>query len=117
MALTYLDVEAWRSRKIVPKERDAFNASYHYNEAAKLGYGKCPALLYFVQGVAMQRQQLLSLQLWTDMWAIHDERNEEIEAERRQAAEKLAKRPNRYVCAEEGCGITASTGKILQRCE
>jgi hypothetical protein len=116
VAMTLLDVQAWQQGKFAPTERQAFAAGYHYNEAAKLGYGKCPALLYFVQAVHPQRQELKSVQLWTAMWGIFEERNEEMDRERRKAAEKMAKRPNRYVCAAEGCGIAANTGKVLSKC-
>jgi hypothetical protein len=116
IAMTLLDVQAWQQGQFAPTERQAFAAGYHYNEAAKLGYGKCPALLYFVQALHPQRQELKSTQLWTAMWVVFDERNEEMDQARRKAAEKLAKRPNRYVCAAEGCGIAANTGKVLSRC-
>jgi hypothetical protein len=116
IALTLLDVQEWQRGQFAPTERQTFVSGFHYNEAAKLGYGKCPALLVFAQAVNPQRKELKSTQLWTAMWAVFDERNEEVDKERRQAAEKLAKKPNRYVCAAEGCGISANTGKILSRC-
>lgn len=116
-AITLVDVQAWQQGIYAPTERQAFAAGYHYNEAAKLGFGKCPALLYFVQALAPQRQQLKSMQYWSAMWAVYEARNEEMDAESRKAAEKLAKKPNRYVCAAEDCGIAANTGKVLLRCK
>jgi hypothetical protein len=116
VALAILDVQAWQQGMYAPTEKQVFAAGYHYNEAAKLGYGKCPALLYFVQVLHPQRAQLKSSEMWTTMWAIFAERNEEMREKRRRAAEKLARRPNRYVCAAEGCGIAASKGKVLLQC-
>ena len=116
VAMTLLDVQAWQQGKFAPTERQAFAAGYHYNEAAKLGYGKCPALLYFIQAVHPQLKELKSMQLWTAMWAIFEERNEEMDRERWKAVEKLAKRLNRYVCAAVGCGIAVNTGKVLSKC-
>jgi hypothetical protein len=54
--------------------------------------------------------------LWTAIWAEFEERNAEMDAERRKVAEKLSKRPNRYVCAAKACGIVANTGKVLLQC-
>lgn len=114
--MTYIDIHAWRSGEMSPTEREAFYAGYHYNEAALVGFGICPALLVFTQCLEPQRHEIVSMQLWTAMWKAFDDRNAEIEAEDRKAAEKFAKRPNRYACSAEGCGIVANTGKALLRC-
>ena len=47
------------------------------------------------------------------MWAVFEERNAEVDVNRQKVAEKLAKRPNQYLCAAKECGIAANTGKVL----
>ena len=84
VAMTLLDVQAWQQGKFAPTKGQVFWRRYHHNEAAKLGYGKCPALLHFLQAVELKSVQLC-------MWTIFDERNKEIDRERRKAAEQAGK--------------------------
>ena len=74
-----------------------------------------PSVVIFLQAVHPQRQEFKSMQLWTAMWAIFEGRGE-VGGGRWEAAGKLAKAPNRYVCAAEGCGIATNTGKVLPKC-
>jgi hypothetical protein len=116
VAMILLDIDAWQKDKFAPAEKQTFAVGYNYNEAAKLGFGKCAALLHFVQVLHPQRQEVKSSHLWTVMWAVFEERKAEMDAERRKVAEKLAKRPNRYFCAAKEWGIAANTGKVLLQC-
>jgi len=115
-AMPHADIGAWANGKSTPTEKQFYTVGYHYNEAAKLGFGKCAALLHFMQVWYPRRQEIKSSHLWTAMWAVFEERVVEMDAERRKVGEKLAKRPNRYVCAAQACGIVANTGKVLLRC-
>jgi len=51
------------------------------------------------------------------VWKAVAKREGEMEAERNAARLKRLTKPNRYRCATVGCGIEASSGKMLLRCE
>ena len=97
----------------MPSRLQALTAARHYNDAAKTGYGKCPALLFFAQPMETQHDGSQFLDLFR---ALAEERTKEVIEEMRKSAEKLSGRSNRYVCAA-GCGIVASKGKVLMRCK
>jgi hypothetical protein len=116
LALSYLDLDAWRSGEKMPSRLQALTAARHYNDAAKTGYGKCPALLFFAQSMETQRDGSQFLELFPEVRALAEERTKEVMEEMRTSAEKLSSQPNRYICAA-GCGIVVSKGKVLMRCE
>lgn len=53
---------------------------------------------------------------FTALWREHEVRVAEIQEEQRKMAAKIARAPNAYVCAAQGCGIEGSKKASLMRC-
>ena len=52
----------------------------------------------------------------TALWRAEEARTKEWREEQRKMAAKIARAPNAYVCAAQGCGIEGSKKKSLMRC-
>lgn len=52
----------------------------------------------------------------TDMWDALDKRKAALAREDAKQAEKVAEKPNLYICAAEGCGIEAKSKSGLSAC-
>ncbi|KAI0668941.1 hypothetical protein C8Q78DRAFT_218830 [Trametes maxima] len=50
------------------------------------------------------------------LWRAHDTRQEEMAQDRRVREAKMARAPNAYICAAQGCGITSKQKKGLMKC-
>ncbi|KAJ7511774.1 hypothetical protein B0H11DRAFT_1952873 [Mycena galericulata] len=54
--------------------------------------------------------------IFVSLWRAMDRRDEEMAAEDRKRAAKIAKAPNAYKCAAGGCGVEGTSKKALLRC-
>jgi len=50
------------------------------------------------------------------VWAALETRNKQMGEEHAKAEVKMAKRANRYRCANVGCSVQADTGRMLAQC-
>ena len=87
-------------------------AAKHINEALKLGLVS-PAALTVAMAVenAMLRDDPDVAPL-KYLWEMKREPNEELAQVRKQRAQRIRARPSAYVCAAEGCGITAAADQV-----
>ncbi|KAK7466128.1 hypothetical protein VKT23_004853 [Stygiomarasmius scandens] len=103
------------------RTRYLFAAAHHANEAMRLTLGRVPppAVLFFGKNLleceADRGTRGLRSQ-FKHVWKAVAKREGEMEAERNAARLKRLTKPNRYRCATVGCGIEASSGKMLLRC-
>ena len=106
--------------------RYLFHASHHANQAAGLGIkiapkgaGGIPEILNFgrrsFEEFAKERSEMLYW--WKDIVKALKIRDKQVDKFSSKMAVKRMKNPNRYRCANVGCGIIADKGKMLPKCE
>lgn len=108
------------------RPRYLFAAAYHADEAIRLASGSktvcsaSPSALYFRQKIiGPMSEDLQFAELWYHFkWIAkaHKEREVYMNLKKQAAEKKMMSKPNRYRCANAGCGIQADTGKMLSQC-
>ncbi|KIK71457.1 hypothetical protein GYMLUDRAFT_149645 [Collybiopsis luxurians FD-317 M1] len=108
------------------RARYMFAASYHADEAIRLVSENTPVVLASpnVLCFASRNFEPLTSALQVPELLVHfkwvvkatDQRTLYMKLEQQAAEKKMMKRPNRYRCANVGCGIESDTGKMLSQC-
>ncbi|KAF5329311.1 hypothetical protein D9619_009394 [Psilocybe cf. subviscida] len=108
------------------RSRYLFAGAYHANEAAilcrKIAPSKdvqsSPAVLHFMFNVFERfSAQVPQLHLsCKDGVQALEERKAQLAEEDAEMDRKRTEKPNRYQCANKGCGVGANTGKMLSQC-
>lgn len=109
------------------RSRYLFAGAYHANEAAilcrKIAPSKdvqsSPAVLHFMFNVFERfSAQVPQLHLsCKDGVQALEERKAQLAEEDAEMDRKRTEKPNRYQCANKGCGVGANTGKMLSQCK
>ncbi|KAL0945246.1 hypothetical protein HGRIS_000757 [Hohenbuehelia grisea] len=107
------------------RPRYFFSAVHHANAAARLGRGisargfAAPDILssgnYVIKKFADRDIPEVNL-FYKDLWEVLDEATARFEKDKQKATVKRLKHPNKYRCANPGCGIQGDTGKMLRQC-
>jgi len=127
-ALSCLANGHWESRTTEADGPDVWNidavyrAASHANDAASLGFVS-PAVLI----IGLSTKQNMEEGQYPEfdaprfhalefLWEVVERREGELQREKERRDEKVAKAPNAYVCAAEGCGIEGTRKSGLLRC-
>lgn len=107
------------------RSRYLLAAAYHANEAAILcrqvspgNIQGSPAVLFFMFNVFERfSTQVPQLHLFCQAGIeALKARRAEVAEEEAEMERKRTQKPNRYQCANEGCGVSANAGKMLSKC-
>ncbi|KAH7101136.1 hypothetical protein BKA62DRAFT_796670, partial [Auriculariales sp. MPI-PUGE-AT-0066] len=104
--------------------RYVFSAAWHAEQALRhaehvspSGFRASPSVLLFLTSVFAKNHQLYPpLLMLRRCDAALKTRQDQMVAQDSAAMVKRLKHPNRYRCANVGCGIMTSSGQALQRC-
>jgi hypothetical protein len=105
--------------------RYMFAASHHANKAVTLAKSISPkdvftpiVLLFGANCFTELSKMAPELLFWyADLQYAIVTRNKQMETATKKETKKRLERPNRYRCANPGCGIEADKGKMLPKCE
>ncbi|KAJ7453153.1 hypothetical protein FB451DRAFT_1373879 [Mycena latifolia] len=95
-------------------QRYVFAGAYHANESARIIRPVLPAGSAAAPTVLITAPELAFL--CKDAFRAADDRSQQMNKERAKASVKRMDHPNRYRCANPGCGIEADSGRVLRQC-
>ena len=127
-ALSCLANSQWELKQLPDDEPDVWNidsvwrAGAFADDCASLGFIS-PVVLMIGTGI----QDLMSIpeipearhprfQEFVFLWEVVERRNREYDEEKKKRDGKVAKAPNAYICAAQGCGIEGTRKSGLLRC-
>ncbi|KAJ7471808.1 hypothetical protein FB451DRAFT_308275 [Mycena latifolia] len=112
----------WYTRAIVgdtAPSRYIHAAAHSADEAVRLADGvSSPAVLFFALHVLEEiaRETVELRAQYKHVWKAKEKRDLEIAEANRKATHKRMKQPNRYMCANVGCPVSADSGRMLSKC-
>ncbi|KAJ7454694.1 hypothetical protein FB451DRAFT_1278997 [Mycena latifolia] len=94
-------------------------AAHSADEAVRLAGGvSSPAVLFFALHV-LEKHASRAVELYAqykNVWKAKDKREQEMAEAESKATQKRMKQPNRYMCANVDCPVSADSGHMLSRC-
>lgn len=127
-ALSCLTNSQWELKQLPEDEPDVVNidsvhrAGAFANKCASLGFVSPVMLLvgggiqYLMRGPVVPQAYRARLSALEHLWEVVEKRDQEVQQDQMRRAKKVARAPNAYVCAAEGCNIQAARKAALLRC-
>ncbi|PPQ96785.1 hypothetical protein CVT26_006196 [Gymnopilus dilepis] len=106
------------------RSRYLFEACHHANMAASIARRILPpgadapqVILKLMAYITPHWDKVSELNaFYHDAWMASEDKNDQVYSKVKKVQRKRLKNPNRYRCANVGCGIEANFGKLLSRC-
>ncbi len=98
-------------------------AAHHANESIKLGVVSPASLVVgckmreVAETLGVDVTQLRGARRLRALWAVVEQRVEELYAAKRASQRKIGRRPEAYACALEGCGVRSEQRAGLRSCK
>ncbi|KAK1233896.1 hypothetical protein PQX77_002919 [Marasmius sp. AFHP31] len=119
-SIAHANLMNWHTSCSDFRTRNMFLAVHHANQALIHASDKpSPAVMHFskeLEGNIHTYRQPVVKHMYEKLWAAKRKRDIEYAEEIARNGRKRLQRPNAYRCANVGCGMEASHGKLFQKC-
>ncbi|KAJ8088474.1 hypothetical protein PM082_022547 [Marasmius tenuissimus] len=119
-SIAHANLMNWHTSCSDFRTRNMFLAAHHANQALiHASDNPSPAVMHFskeLEGNVHTYRQPVVKHMYEKLWAAKRKRDIEYAEEIARSGRKRIQRPNVYRCANVGCGMETSHGKLFQKC-